>query len=1159
MMRTPVLGVCGAWIKASSWTPLVQLTSFCSKTAAPQGESTHAEDGVSFLIQGDRFHFDAAQLSAARKSLALELPDEDHIELHDLDETKRLLFAHFNSTESLMDLFERHVTPEEPLYDLAGWLERNFPDHGWRARGSFYHWRAWMAENLPEHEAAVYLAFDEHMQYDPARSSVLKNAEWELNRLMHWRGQRLAAGLPPDLDPAERRSRASTREGAGPGSELGPDKEEAAGLEEEEGSDSGRMTIEGARAAAAKFIPKPENLEGMSLMAVLSKWGGLAPAKAPLPRRPPPSAEAAAGADGADGAPVELSEEEKERLELRNVSSLPHSVLLKHFRNAERRLRAGELLRRGGKRRTFVSTDGDHYPDLLSPEHFPKGEDEHDNTIEGDEDPLEDSSADNKLWPKLVAPGSKQHRHALDSRQPPGRPVRYAQVEEQASSAKTWHDMALLDRSVLEQQERARKKKARRLAASKKTRKFRITNDGYVFDLSARPPTRHLSLLLDYLTLKYADVLMKREAAGAVLATVQPATPYADLVPALGPEAGPGAGTRVGAWGPHTLSPAQRKDINEKADRLFEDDPQGYSKYMRELFEAGLLPGAELLRCQRAAQRRLRHLADQRTAAALNKGPVSAAERHELWEVLAGRRSASLSTSSSADARALWRAAAATVAAEWVPGVKQQLRSAGADVDDTWWDQQISFEEAKEAWEQYMELSGGGGSLSFEDVLIALQAGARGDKKTLQQLSELWERFCSETGYAAGPAPDIEKFDDPWHLDQLFPSSSLKDVLTQHWQAVSQQHLGITTGWDGPPWEVTYNLLFDVFQRLRAGPGTSPGASVSAQEPDAATEDSSFPPGSPLANMLRLEDAEPDLAGDSEPMWPLAGESGTVLGSSDSLELELGGDSFDRGMLRGDVLESSESPDLELGAAEPHGSDLGAAESLKLELGVHESPDSELGALERGESVKDAQHARATVTVTASPSGASAPASALRRSRAPMAPAEAQPQAGWQGYLDQSTDQHQAYVSAYGLEDAYTPPYPGATKLLRFDQSYVLHAMAATTDHPLNHPVTLHVNAQQLAAEVGLSAEALALVQEVCGQRYDPSTGDIVLKCRRYPRREENRKWCVEVLFKLMHEGQARHPSPNFLFLRMPNPFVPSPTFPPSSRATLALEGGGHK
>ena len=48
--------------------------------------------------------------------------------------------------------------------------------------------------------------------------------------------------------------------------------------------------------------------------------------------------------------------------------------------------------------------------------------------------------------------------------------------------------------------------------------------------------------------------------------------------------------------------------------------------------------------------------------------------------------------------------------------------------------------------------------------------------------------------------------------------------------------------------------------------------------------------------------------------------------------------------------------------------------------------------------------------------------------------------------------------------------------------------------------------------------------------RYDPITGDIKLVCNRYPTREENRRWCLDALHRLVAEANRVDPSPRFLF-----------------------------
>jgi hypothetical protein len=77
-----------------------------------------------------------------------------------------------------------------------------------------------------------------------------------------------------------------------------------------------------------------------------------------------------------------------------------------------------------------------------------------------------------------------------------------------------------------------------------------------------------------------------------------------------------------------------------------------------------------------------------------------------------------------------------------------------------------------------------------------------------------------------------------------------------------------------------------------------------------------------------------------------------------------------------------------------------------------------------------------------------------------------------------------AYLQQYGMApDSVPPPYPGARKLLRWQQTMMLHAAAALAEHPLDRVVRLHVNAAELQQEVGLSEEGLQHVLRIAGKR----------------------------------------------------------------------------
>lgn len=55
--------------------------------------------------------------------------------------------------------------------------------------------------------------------------------------------------------------------------------------------------------------------------------------------------------------------------------------------------------------------------------------------------------------------------------------------------------------------------------------------------------------------------------------------------------------------------------------------------------------------------------------------------------------------------------------------------------------------------------------------------------------------------------------------------------------------------------------------------------------------------------------------------------------------------------------------------------------------------------------------------------------------------------------------------------------------------------------------------------------------------RYNPVTGELKISCQRFPSREENRRWCLEVLLRLLQEGHRVAPSGAFLLDRVVNPF----------------------
>ncbi len=140
--------------------------------------------------------------------------------------------------------------------------------------------------------------------------------------------------------------------------------------------------------------------------------------------------------------------------------------------------------------------------------------------------------------------------------------------------------------------------------------KWSLADDGYTFDLNTRPPTATLQLLTDYLELKYADALLKRDAVESLRRRT-----HALNLAALGSEAAelpPLALTR-----PVTLSAPERHSVTAALDAAFEQDPGGsYKALVEQLYADGLVTADEMAQCCSAADRRAAGLAAGSSAGA---------------------------------------------------------------------------------------------------------------------------------------------------------------------------------------------------------------------------------------------------------------------------------------------------------------------------------------------------------------------------------------------------------------------------------------------------------------------------------------------------------------------------------------------------------------
>lgn len=540
-----------------------------------------------------------------------------------------------------------------------------------------------------------------------------------------------------------------------------------------------------------------------------------------------------------------------------------------------------------------------------------------------------------------------------------------------------WTSMPLLDRGVL-RQEQLRQQQERLAAKPKRQLPWQLMAlDDYSFDLQQRPPTPSFDLITAYLEVKYADVLLRKDAVktlqrqmavaaltagGAATASEALETPPASLTAAK------------------TLSPAEREGLTAALDDMLGSGQyKQYKEAVLQLYCDGLVSWGELQQCWAAAQ------AGEEMAAA-EKAPVAFADdRQQLFALLSGQQqlgsltsltsssdgtaAPKLSAADEAAARQAWEAAGKKLQGSWAAaaatahGSSSSSSGDGGKLSQDIWSEPVGFEEARQTWQQLLQLAGMPQGPSLEQVLLADSSSTSSDvaqkEQLQQQLQQLQQALQAATGLDAGAAA-AAGIDDFEQLQQLFAAPpSLEQALKQHWEQVSRQHLGGQLRQNAPTWQQLWQLL----QALTA----------KQQQQQASGGD-----------------AGADAAMDATALFE--------------------------------------------------------------------------------------QYLRETEAV-------------------PLTP----------------------------------PPYPGARRLLRWEQRLVLGPTSGQTVTAEETKVKLSVSAAELQQETRLSDAGLQHMLAVAGKRYDPATGMLSLVCTRFPTREENRRWCLEVLHRLLQEGQARHPSRHFL------------------------------
>jgi hypothetical protein len=324
--------------------------------------------------------------------------------------------------------------------------------------------------------------------------------------------------------------------------------------------------------------------------------------------------------------------------------------------------------------------------------------------------------------------------------------------------------------------------------------------DSYTFDLQQRPPTPTFDLLTSYLEVKYADVLLRKDAVktlqrqmsvtaltagGSATASEALETPPASLTAAK------------------TLSPAEREGLELVLDgMLSEGRYKQYKEAVLQLYCDGLVSWGEMQECWAAAQ-----AGEEMTAA--EQAPVAFADdRQQLFALLSGQQQlgslTSLTTTSSssgddtaaaskvaaadeAAARQAWEVAGQKLQGSWAAAAAAKAHSStssGKPAQDAW-SEPVSYEEAQQTWQQLLQLANMPQGPKLEQVLLAgSSSGDAVQQEQLQgQLQQLQQALHAATGLGTdAAAAGINDFEQ---LQQLFAAPpSLEDALKQHWEQV---------------------------------------------------------------------------------------------------------------------------------------------------------------------------------------------------------------------------------------------------------------------------------------------------------------------------------------------------------------------------------------
>ncbi|WIA18449.1 hypothetical protein OEZ85_009908 [Tetradesmus obliquus] len=646
-----------------------------SSSAAVANEAEEVLEAPDARQAARELGLDAVPLSKLKEMMAEAIP-QDGPGLLEVPRQparqKRLTYADVQGYEQLLSslvmLPGSHAQnmPKAPMLDAGQWVDTHFKQegYGFEPRSPFYAWRAWAAAALPLEQAQTLVAMEAVMADDSCRAVLLKQAQHELARLWDWQHRRVALGLPPDLPhtssssssamPDAAAAAAAAAEAAAARAAAAAEAEAAAAAaaaELQEADLSGSSSSSGSDDELAAALPA-EDLAEKSMLEHLQSSGALTAASAAeefeeslqgsdeaggsSSSRSSSSAPAAGSIwlhvedvvsdSAADKAAAAAAAEARmlQRLADSGTAATTAQVMRAKLERGQQTAERGRFrrFRDGYTLRTYSPVA--HEDDLFLPTRHMGSKEVADKLANASLTTPVDPS---KVLRQAVAIAEAARISAAAN---PAAALAAAGGSSSSSSGAVdgaeWTSMPLLDRGVL-RQEQLRQQQERLAAKPKRQLPWQLMAlDDYSFDLQQRPPTPSFDLLTAYMEVKYADVLLRKDAVktlqrqmavaaltagGAATASEALETPPASLTAAK------------------TLSPAEREGLTAALDDMLGSGQyKQYKEAVLQLYCDGLVSWGELQQCWAAAQ------AGEEMAAA-EKAPVAFADdRQQLFALL---------------------------------------------------------------------------------------------------------------------------------------------------------------------------------------------------------------------------------------------------------------------------------------------------------------------------------------------------------------------------------------------------------------------------------------------------------------------------------------------------------------------------------------------